>query len=148
MKKDFQLPVKKPAMIDLGRIEEVLEGIDLSQNPPEDEHLRQYYFIKKTRMLADSLKADKGRDLTFHVNTFGCQMNAKDSEKLSGILKASGFTETEEEDADFVLFNTCTVRDNADQRVFGRLGRISHFKKANRDMKIGIWTTVTRLPLS
>ncbi|MBR7046426.1 MAG: tRNA (N6-isopentenyl adenosine(37)-C2)-methylthiotransferase MiaB [Lachnospiraceae bacterium] len=138
MKKDFKLPVKKPVIIDPERIEEALEGIDLTLDPPEDETLRQYYFIKKTRMLVDSLKADRGRDLTFHVNTFGCQMNAKDSEKLSGVLKASGFTETEEEDADFVLFNTCTVRDNADQRVFGRLGRISHFKKANRDMKIGI----------
>ena len=65
-------------------------------------------------------------------------MNARDSEKLIGILVASGFEPVETEEADFVIFNTCTVRDNADQRTFGRLGRISHLKKKNPYMKVAI----------
>ena len=65
-------------------------------------------------------------------------MNARDSEKLIGILIKSGFEPTESENADFVIFNTCTVRDNADQRTFGRLGRISHLKKKNPLMKVAV----------
>ena len=63
-------------------------------------------------------------------------MNARDSEKLSGILHAIGFEEIEEEDADLVIYNTCTVRDNANQRVYGRLGVLNGFKRRNPDMKI------------
>lgn len=73
------------------------------------------------------------------VVTFGCQMNARDSEKLAGILLASGheLVETEEE-ADFVLYNTCTVRDNANQRVYGRLGVLNSLKKKKPYLKIAL----------
>lgn len=63
-------------------------------------------------------------------------MNARDSEKLTGILEASGFTETDTEEADFVLYNTCTVRDNANQRVYGRLGYLNRIKQKNPNMMI------------
>ena len=67
----------------------------------------------------------------------GCQMNARDSEKLSGILVQVGYTLTEsEEDADLVLYNTCTVRDNANQRVYGRLGYLNSLKKKNPHLRI------------
>ena len=75
---------------------------------------------------------------TFHIETFGCQMNARDSEKLTGILEASGFTETDTEEADFVLYNTCTVRDNANQRVYGRLGYLNRIKQKNPAMMIAL----------
>ena len=65
-------------------------------------------------------------------------MNARDSEKLLAILKLAGYEETESEDAEFVIYNTCTVRDNADQRVLGRLGQCSNYKKKNPYMKIAI----------
>ena len=65
-------------------------------------------------------------------------MNARDSEKLLATLKLAGYEESESEDADFVIYNTCSVRDNADQRVLGRLGQTSNFKKKNPHMKIAI----------
>ena len=55
------------------------------------------------------LSEEKGNPLTFHVSTFGCQMNARDSEKLVGILEKIGFVEEDSEEADFVIYNTCTA---------------------------------------
>ena len=64
-------------------------------------------------------------------------MNARDSEKLLGILTEVGFADNgEDEKSDFVIFNTCTVRDNADQRVYGRLGILNGYKRKNPAMKI------------
>ncbi len=65
-------------------------------------------------------------------------MNARDSEKLSGILREAGYVETESEDADFVIYNTCTVRENANLRVYGRLGVLHGYKKKNPNMKIAL----------
>jgi tRNA-2-methylthio-N6-dimethylallyladenosine synthase len=65
-------------------------------------------------------------------------MNARDSEKIVGILESVGYREAGSEDADFLVYNTCTVRDNADQRVFGRLGRAGHLKKNRPGMKIAV----------
>lgn len=73
------------------------------------------------------------------VVTFGCQMNARDSEKLSGVLVEAGYELTEsEEEADFVLYNTCTVRDNANQRVYGRLGFLNSLKKKKPHLKVAL----------
>ena len=72
------------------------------------------------------------------VNTFGCQMNARDSEKLLGILMEIGYEPTESEDADFVLYNTCTVRENANLRVYGRLGHLNGIKKKHPHMIIAL----------
>ena len=98
----------------------------------------QLRFIELSRELLNNKKNEIGRDLTFHVTTFGCQMNARDSEKLIGILKSIGYVEIESEDADLVIFNTCTVRDNANQKVFGKLGYLHGYKKKNPIMKIGM----------
>ncbi|MEE1313085.1 MAG: tRNA (N6-isopentenyl adenosine(37)-C2)-methylthiotransferase MiaB, partial [Lachnospiraceae bacterium] len=68
----------------------------------------------------------------------GCQMNAKDSEKLLGILQEMGYEETENETADFVLFNTCTVRENANLKVYGHLGHLKKIKERNPHMMIGL----------
>ncbi len=71
--------------------------------------------------------------------TFGCQMNARDSEKLLGVLKEAGYEETEnEEEADFLIYNTCTVRDNADQHLYGRLGQAGRIKQNRPHMKIAV----------
>ncbi len=106
---------------------------------PQEEPQRQYYFMKKGRELAAQLSRQAGRRLTFCVTTFGCQMNARDSEKLTGILEQMGYVEEpEEEKADFVIFNTCTVRENANMRVYGRLGQLSRMKKKNPYMMIGL----------
>ena len=105
---------------------------------PETEPQRQFYFMNLAKELLKKKEEELGRKLTFHVTTFGCQMNARDSEKLIGILENIGYEEIEEEDADFVIYNTCTVRDNANQKVYGRLGYLNGFKKKNKDMKIGL----------
>ena len=76
----------------------------------------QYEYIEKLKEIITNLSASKKRKIKACVTTFGCQMNAKDSEKLCGILDMCGFEITDNEDeADFVIFNTCTVRDNANQ---------------------------------
>ena len=106
---------------------------------PVNEPERQYYFMEKGKALVASLSEQAGHPMTFCVTTFGCQMNARDSEKLVGILEQMGYIEeAEEEKADFVIFNTCTVRENANQRVYGRLGQLSRVKKQNPYMMIGL----------
>lgn len=115
--------------------------IDLNKiggTPPETEPDRQYYYIAKCRELVRDMEKKKGRRLGACVNTFGCQMNARDSEKLIGILKEIGYEITEEENCDFVLFNTCTVRENANTRVYGRLGQLKNYKKKNPHMMIAL----------
>ena len=120
------------------QFENEIAAIDLMGPEPSDERSRELYYIGKLRKLIRERSESAGRPLTACTVTFGCQMNARDSEKLIGILIKSGFEPTESEDADFVIFNTCTVRDNADQRTFGRLGRISHLKKKNPHMKVAV----------
>lgn len=105
---------------------------------PEVEPARQEYYMQKAKEMVSQLSARLGRPMTCCINTFGCQMNARDSEKLMGILERIGFQETEDEHADFVLYNTCTVRENANQRVYGRLGVLGSFKKKNPHMMIAL----------
>ena len=107
-------------------------------NIPAEEPARQYYFIEKCRDLVKEEQKRLGRPLSCCVVTFGCQMNAKDSEKLTGILREIGYQPQEGEEADLVIYNTCTVRDNANQRVYGRLGYLHALKKKNPHMMIGL----------
>ncbi len=115
-----------------------LNEINIDSKPPEDEPARQYYFMAKCRRYVKAESERLGRPLTAAVITFGCQMNARDSEKLSGILESIGYLPAEDENADFVIYNTCTVRDNANQRVYGRLGHINSLKKKNHHMKVAL----------
>ena len=119
-------------------IEEILEKIDLGVSAPETEPERQYYYIKKAREYVAEKSKKLGRPLTACTQTFGCQMNARDSEKLQGILEAIGYQETDSENADFVIYNTCTVRENANNKVYGRLGYLNSLKRKNKDMKIAL----------
>ncbi len=76
-----------------------------------------------------------GDGKTYHIKTYGCQGNLADSEKISGILEKMGFTCVDEDDkADIIVFNTCAIRENAENRVFGELGRIKNLKKKNPNM--------------
>ncbi len=109
-----------------------------SQTLPENETERQFYFMEKAAGYVAELEGELGHKPTCCVTTFGCQMNARDSEKLVGILRKVGYEIIEDENADFVIFNTCTVRDNANQRVYGRLGELKGFKRKNPNMKIAL----------
>lgn len=105
---------------------------------PVNEPERQYYFIEQLKNLIQEKTAKKGRPLTYHIQTFGCQMNARDSEKLAGILEQIGYVESDSEQADFVIYNTCSVRENANTRVYGRLGHLNVIKKQNQNMLIAM----------
>ena len=98
---------------------------------PAGEPERQLYFIQQAKNVLEDIEREAGRKLTYDVVTFGCQMNARDSEKLSGILDKMGFEQTDSEDADYVIYNTCTVRENANNKVYGRLGGLGNSKKKN-----------------
>lgn len=116
-----------------------LDEIDINQAPPMEETARQYYFIAGCRKWVKDFEEKHGRLPKSCVTTFGCQMNARDSEKLAGILAIAGFAETEkEQEADFVIFNTCTVRENANMRVYGHLGQLTPVKRKRPHMKIAL----------
>lgn len=77
------------------------------------------------------------RTKTYHITTFGCQMNEHDSETIAGMLSEMGFSQAPERDgADVVVINTCSVRENADKRFFGTLGQLKHIKKDNPDFTV------------
>ncbi|WP_297634584.1 tRNA (N6-isopentenyl adenosine(37)-C2)-methylthiotransferase MiaB [uncultured Clostridium sp.] len=76
---------------------------------------------------------------TYFIATYGCQMNEEDSEKISGMLKRFGYSKTEERDtADIIIFNTCCVRENAENKVFGNLGAVKKLKEKNPNLIIAI----------
>jgi tRNA-2-methylthio-N6-dimethylallyladenosine synthase len=68
---------------------------------------------------------EDGRPRTYEVRTFGCQMNVHDSERLSGSLEAAGYVPADGAEADIVVINTCAVRENADNKLYGNLGHLA-----------------------
>ena len=103
-----------------------------------NETEKQKYYIQKCKELVKIKEQQYGRKLSACVVTFGCQMNFKDSEKLMGILSEIGYEETDDEHADLGLYNTCTVRENANLKIYGRLGYLSKIKEKNPEMIIGL----------
>ncbi|MBR5337667.1 MAG: tRNA (N6-isopentenyl adenosine(37)-C2)-methylthiotransferase MiaB [Lachnospiraceae bacterium] len=119
----------------VSELERIVSKIDIENDPPADEPERQYYFIARAKAMIGDSKP------TACIKTFGCQMNARDSEKLTGILKCVGYEilpEEDEETADFIIYNTCTVRENANLKVYGRLGKLGHIKKSRPQMMIAM----------
>ena len=78
-------------------------------------------------------------DKKYYIRTYGCQMNVHDSEEIKALLESVGYSETEVmEDADLILLNTCAIRENAHDKVFGFLGRCKHLKKEKKDLIIAL----------
>ena len=140
-------------------IKKILDDIDLSAGPPEEEPARQYYFMASARRRlreqfaediasGEALKRYGAEELaameaegvcgTAAVITFGCQMNAKDAEKFRGILECIEYKMRESEDADLILYNTCTVRENANLKVYGHLGQAGGWKKRHPKTIVGL----------
>ncbi len=108
-------------------------------NQDTDEGLRQKKIIERLRADNDAYEMRTGRKKKMHIATFGCQMNFHDSEKLKGVLEEIGYEECDTEgEADFVVYNTCAVRENAETRVFGRVGHLKSLKEKNPDMVIAL----------
>ena len=118
------------------RLDHNMGGNMLTEHLSEAE--RQYYYMEQCHSWVKEQEEKLGRPLTASVVTFGCQMNARDSEKLTGILEKIGYTMIESEKADFVIYNTCTVRENANLRVYGRLGQMKNVKRKNPSMMIAL----------
>ncbi|MGA2838221.1 MAG: tRNA (N6-isopentenyl adenosine(37)-C2)-methylthiotransferase MiaB [Acidimicrobiales bacterium] len=82
---------------------------------------------------------EEPRQRTFHIRTFGCQMNEHDSERLAGVLVADGLVSTPDmESADVVVFNTCCIRENADNKFYGHLGNLKALRESRPDMQIAV----------
>jgi tRNA-2-methylthio-N6-dimethylallyladenosine synthase len=76
--------------------------------------------------------------LTYEVRTYGCQMNVHDSERISGLLESAGYVKAEDVDPDLVVFNTCAVRENADNKLYGNLGTMLPKKESNPNLQIAV----------
>ncbi len=113
--------------------------IDITSEPPVKETERQYYYMAKLAAMVTLKEQELGHPVTYCLQTFGCQMNEKQSEVVAGIMDEIGFKRQETEDADIVIYNTCTVRENANLKVYGRLGKLHSLKKSNPDMKIALF---------
>ena len=102
----------------------------------QEETARQHSFIQLAKALTEQKIQTVGRPLTYCLTTFGCQMNEKQSEAVAGIMDEIGYVRQDSEEADVVIYNTCTVRENANLKVYGRLGHLHSLKDKNPDMKI------------
>ena len=90
----------------------------------ENNVINQEKYIEKIREL------NNGKNLKYSILTMGCQLNENDSEKLCGMLEKMGYTRTEDvQEADINLFNTCCVRENAEDKLFGKLGELKRIKE-------------------
>ena len=105
----------------------------------QDELSRYNSLIPMLKKHVSEAGIDRGRPLTYLVKTYGCQLNESDSEKIEGIFRKIGLVEAKEDETpDYLIFNTCTIRENADIRLFGNLGAYKSRKKENRDMFIAV----------
>ena len=96
---------------------------------------------------AQAVREMPNRPRSFHIVTYGCQMNAHDSEKLAGMLGDMGMTEADDRrNADFVLFNTCCIRDNAERRALGNVTWLKELKKEKPHLLIGVCGCMVQQP--
>ena len=87
----------------------------------------------------DEKYRNMGRGRTFMIKTYGCQMNAHDTEVMAGILSALGYQPTEDiNTADVILINTCAIRENAENKVFSEIGNLKHLKRERPDVLLGV----------
>ena len=107
---------------------------------PEEDIAYQKELMREFAALTD-------RPKTYCVVTYGCQMNAHDSEKLAGMLKEMGMEEAKSrESADFVIFNTCCVRDNAQRRALGNVVWLKELKKQRPEMMVAVCGCMMQQP--
>jgi len=103
----------------------------------KDARMRKNKEVHNIRFVLEDKYIGLGNEKTYAIKTYGCQGNLADSEKIAGIMNELGYNEVNDvETADVIFFNTCAIRDNAEQRVFGELGRIKGLKKKNPNLLI------------
>ncbi len=105
----------------------------------KDARRREDKDYKRVDFKFDSKIKDKYKGKTFYLKTYGCQMNEHDSENIEALLTGLGFKKVDNyEDADLVLLNTCSIRENAHNKAFGMLGRLKHLKAQKKDLIVGL----------
>ncbi len=110
-----------------------------SKYVPEEEILHQRDYIASVRCLLSDRREKTGRTPVAYTKTFGCQQNENDTERINGMLAEMGFVFTDTpEEADFILFNTCAVRDHAEQKVYGTVGSLAALKREKPDTVIAL----------
>lgn len=88
---------------------------------------------------ANDIKSISSKNRAYYIMTFGCQLNENDSQKIAGILTNMGYYRADEmKEADFIIINTCSVRENADDRFYGNLGRIKNLRQAKPDLLVAV----------
>ena len=106
---------------------------------PEAEMQRQNDFRDKVKSISESRKETLGRHLMAYVQTFGCQQNEADSEKIAGMCRSMGYEICYEPAlADLIMVNTCAVREHAEKKALSIIGQYKHLKNAKPDMLIGV----------
>lgn len=105
----------------------------------KQELARQQKYLEQIRVCQDAHREETGFARKYFIQTYGCQLNENDSEKLAGLLEEMGFVPAvSNREADLLLLNTCSVRENADNKLFGHLGRIKNLRRDKPDMIIAV----------
>ncbi len=112
-----------------------------------EEIALQYKYIDIMKQYNLALNTQTSKPRSYNIETFGCQMNENDSERLAGMLSEMGYSECDSrENSDLIIFNTCCVRENAEQKVYGHLGALKKLKKYNPNLIIAICGCMMQQP--
>ncbi len=123
------------------------EGKRVTTKVSAEEINAQYKYIETIKQYVQDLTIKLGKPIRYSIETFGCQMNENDSERLAGILSEMGYSECDiRSDSDLVIFNTCCVRENAEQKVYGHLGALKKLKETNPNLIIAICGCMMQQP--
>ena len=112
---------------------------------PRQKALKDLIKFAKKSIMEEKLKHRKFMKKKYHIVTYGCQMNVHESEKIAGILAKLGYRETKEtEEADIIVFNTCCIRENAENHAFGNIGALKKLKKRKPGLIIAVGGCMTQ----
>ena len=112
---------------------------------PRQKALKDLIKFAKKSIMEEKLKHRKFMEKKYHIVTYGCQMNVHESEKIAGILAKLGYRETKEtEEADIIVFNTCCIRENAENHAFGNIGALKKLKKRKPGLIIAVGGCMTQ----
>lgn len=116
----------------------IIISVNTGERPlPRLEEISREELARQYAIMEEVAKMNEGRNLLALVDTYGCQQNEADSERIRGMLRIMGYSFTDDEfAADLIVVNTCAVREHAEQRVLGNVGALNHTKKAKPDQKI------------
>lgn len=125
-------------------VEDVKKRVSLDDVNQNELNIQKEY-MKEMHLRSQEFRERKGTAPKFFSLAMGCQMNTHDSEKLEGMLSEMGYEKTDKElEADFVIYNTCCVRENAEVKVYGKIGWLKHYKKDKPDLMIALCGCMTQ----